>query len=321
MNDRTNLTLQETRVANGAEWSNGKPGILFAFIKQGRGRYASARQQQMVAPGDVLVANASGAGRLSAISREGMTMRYFYASLGPLVGLFASLEVCQLEHLNGRLSSLLYHPGTTPLARECHALIDTVPVRVSLAHRGHLLKVVTLLFSSFFEADASENRSGDANHVRMLDLLERMDSADLQNLSVSDLACRLGCGRRHLNRLFHDHFGTSVAALKMEMRLLKAAALLRDPAAKVINVAMDSGFNHLGLFSTCFKRRFGASPSEWRRQNLVGHSSPHDGDDDSAAPKGLRYEDCHFRYRGLCPWEKGHPKMVRPASGAQDGTW
>ncbi len=30
--------------------------------------------------------------------------------------------------------------------------------------------------------------------------------------------------------------------------------------SKVINVATQCGFNHLGLFNTCFKRRFGISP-------------------------------------------------------------
>jgi hypothetical protein len=68
-----------------------------------------------------------------------------------------------------------------------------------------------------------------------------------------------------LNRLFHEFFGFSVAALRMEMRLLKAVSLLRDPNIKVINVAEQCGFNHLGLFNTCFKRRFGQTPGQWRK--------------------------------------------------------
>jgi AraC-like DNA-binding protein len=51
----------------------------------------------------------------------------------------------------------------------------------------------------------------------------------------------------------------------MEMRLLKAISLLRDRDAKVINVAEQCGFNHLGLFNTCFRRRFGTSPGQWRK--------------------------------------------------------
>jgi AraC-like DNA-binding protein len=52
----------------------------------------------------------------------------------------------------------------------------------------------------------------------------------------------------------------------MEIRVLKAASLLRNPDEKVINVAEQCGFNHLGLFNTCFKLRFGVSPGQWRNQ-------------------------------------------------------
>jgi hypothetical protein len=85
-----------------------------------------------------------------------------------------------------------------------------------------------------------------------------------------------------LNRLFHQYFGFSLAALRMEMRLLKAMALLRDPDAKVINVAEKCGFNHLGLFNTCFKRRFGVTPGQWRNGSLAPVSP-------SRCPKRLRF--------------------------------
>jgi AraC-like DNA-binding protein len=58
-----------------------------------------------------------------------------------------------------------------------------------------------------------------------------------------------------------------VVALRTEMRLLKAVSLLRNPATKIIYVARESGFNHLGLFHHCFKKRFGSSPGQWRKAN------------------------------------------------------
>jgi hypothetical protein len=51
----------------------------------------------------------------------------------------------------------------------------------------------------------------------------------------------------------------------MEMRLVRAAACLRNEHAKVISVAEQCGFHHLGLFNTSFKRRFGTSPGQWRK--------------------------------------------------------
>ena len=99
----------------------------------------------------------------------------------------------------------------------------------------------------------------------MIQVFDKLSSAELLKLSVDELAAKFSCSRRHLNRLFHQHFGLSITALRMEMRLLKAVALLRNPREKIINVAEQCGFNHLGLFNTCFKRRYGTSPGQWHK--------------------------------------------------------
>ena len=96
------------------------------------------------------------------------------------------------------------------------------------------------------------------------------------------------------------------------MRLLTAITLLRDPEAKVTNVASQCGFNHLGLFSTCFRRRFNISPGEWRKissetcqppeQELVGSQAA-----------------CRLQTIGLCPWCKGRDAQGKPLPGRQGG--
>ncbi len=119
---------------------------------------------------------------------------------------------------------------------------------------------------------------------------------------MEELADKFGCSRRHLSRLFHQRFGLSVATLRMEMRLLKASSLLRDPGVKVINVAEQCGFNHLGLFNTCFKRRFGLTPGVWR--NTLNEKSQ---ESESKAED----EICPLQVNGICPMlGKGAPHIL-----------
>ena len=59
-------------------------------------------------------------------------------------------------------------------------------------------------------------------------------------------------------------------ARQIELRLQRARQLLTDSDAKIINVAYDSGYRHLGLFNAMFKKRFGVTPSEWRRSRSGG---------------------------------------------------
>ena len=99
--------------------------------------------------------------------------------------------------------------------------------------------------------------------------MENLSTDELLGCSVEDLAARLACSRRQLNRLFQNCFGLSVSAMKMEMRMLRAVSLLRNPDAKVLLIAGQCGFNHLGLFHICFRKRFGLSPSQWRTRDLA----------------------------------------------------
>ena len=152
----------------------------------------------------------------------------------------------------------------------------------------------------------------------MIQVFEKLSTDEILSLSVGELADKFGCSRRHLNRLFHQHFGFSVAALRMEMRLLKAVSLLRDPDAKVINVADACGFNHLGLFNTCFKRRFGASPGQYRKMKVPAATHPAVGSGSEAS--------CPLHVNGLCPWAGGPgnvhaaPEQPSPAPKGKPAT-
>ena len=124
--------------------------------------------------------------------------------------------------------------------------------------------------------------------------LERLSASEILNLSVEELAHKLGFCRRHLNRLFHQYFGVSVSHLRMELRMLKAVTLLRDPDSKIISVAEECGFNHLGLFNASFKRRFAISPRQWRNQSKAA--------DPASAGLSLNRQLCAARSAGRCPF-------------------
>jgi AraC-like DNA-binding protein len=160
------------------------------------------------------------------------------------------------------------------------------------------------IIADILDGEFKSLQSGRTGFVRiedhMLQVFEKLTSSDLLTLSADELAAKFGCSRRHLNRLFHHHFGLSIASLRMELRMLRAVCLLQNPNAKVINVAEQCGFNHLGLFNTCFKRRFGSSPGQWRSGSVKLPDKAVVEPDDSACP---------FQTNGLCP-KLGGPGML-----------
>lgn len=87
------------------------------------------------------------------------------------------------------------------------------------------------------------------------------------SLSASDVADGAGISERHLSRVFADA-GTSVPRQILARRLDLAYSLLSHGAApRIADVAARSGFTSMACFSEAFKRRFGTTAGEVRRQS------------------------------------------------------
>ena len=276
MNPQDHLTLRLESLKASEELALKGDALNFVFAKSGGGKFTFTKAAHRLAPADILIFNAASGGKLEVADRKGeFRFGTFSVSIESLLPLFAGHEITLLHHLAESLRDSKIHPGSSPLAVECQQLLKMVPAQLGLDHRGQLIRIAASLLSAEFQTIQAQRGSspGADNHVTQV--FEKLTAAELISLSVGELAARFNCSRRHLNRLFHQHFGASVATLRMEMRLLKAVSLLRDPSAKIINVAEDCGFNHLGLFNTCFKRRFGTSPGQWRKGLLpAANSSP-----------------------------------------------
>lgn len=297
MLSQEHLTLRLVRLKPSEKWIPGANGLSFVFPKGGGGKYVSKAVTQHLVPGDILVLNGTpeDEGGLCADEEGEMVFWFFAANFEHLFPLFASNEICMLQNVTEGFKGTKLYGAFSPLARECHRLLAEVPPQFDLDHRSQLLRVVAAILSVEFKAAQSYRVGFVRAEVHMIQVFEKLSANDLLSLSVGELAARFGCSKRHLNRLFHQHFGFSVAAMRMEMRLLKAASLLRDPDTKVINVAEQCGFNHLGLFNTCFKRRFGATPGQWRKM-----SAQAEGQSVRPVNDGVV---CPLRSKGLCPWD------------------
>lgn len=292
----SHLCLQLVRLKQPDNWAHKGHELGFIFPKGGSGNLDPSQEPQALLPGDVLIVNGAAPITISAIETAELTFWFFSAQLEHLFPLLGCTEISRLHGFTENLRNPRIYPALDPVAVECHRLLRESPPRFDLGHRGHLLRVVSILLAAEFKA-VSQLRDGFGTaDAHISQLFESLSVTEMLRLSVDELARRFSCSRRHLNRIFHQHFGLSVASLRMEMRLLKAATLLRDPETKVINVAESCGFNHLGLFNTCFKRRFGTTPSNWRRSALASSAA------ESPTPAAPERNSCRIRENGLCPW-------------------
>lgn len=89
-------------------------------------------------------------------------------------------------------------------------------------------------------------------------------------LSISDVASRLFLNPNYLRQLFRQETGESFVLYVTRMRLERALELLKDPTLKIQDVAERVGFEEQRYFSSCFKKFFQFTPTEYRESLKEG---------------------------------------------------
>jgi AraC-like DNA-binding protein len=303
MLEPNDLTLRLISLKWPREWAYGGEGLAFVLPSEGSGRYLEGKTTQRLAPGDVHISDGGRAGRIRPFDRGAIVFWCFAVRLEHVYPLLAAHEIPLFHTVSEKLKGSRLHTASSPTARQCHRLLKHIPPVLELEGRSHALRIATIVLAEEFRAARGRRLGVEGAAERLNRVLEGLSSEDLLDLSVEDLAVKFGCTRRHLNRLFQRHFGFSLSALRMEIRLLKAMSLLRNPDAKVSLVAEQCGFHHLGLFNACFKKRFSSTPGAWRT-----HSAEACGPPES---ERTRLSICPLHAKGLCGWSDLAPAGLK----------
>lgn len=96
-------------------------------------------------------------------------------------------------------------------------------------------------------------------------LIPWLDEHLAQEVTVAAMAQAVGMSERSFHRRCVASFRLPPARVLSELRLERARALLSDAWASVQDVGARCGFRDPATFSTAFARRFGASPTVFRR--------------------------------------------------------
>ena len=92
---------------------------------------------------------------------------------------------------------------------------------------------------------------------------------DLENPPTLEmLAKEVGCGEFHLSRTFSQHVGRTVPQYLRQLRLERAAQLLKEGRCNVTEAAMAVGYSSLSHFSKAFWETYGCCPGLYGNPKL-----------------------------------------------------
>ena len=86
-----------------------------------------------------------------------------------------------------------------------------------------------------------------------------------RSITLTDLAARLNYDYHYVSRLFRSLFHIPFIQFLNIFRLERAAELLLNDEKRIVDVALESGFQSTRTFNERFKAHYGVTPSEYRR--------------------------------------------------------
>ncbi|VFQ43145.1 dna glycosylase [Desulfoluna butyratoxydans] len=96
--------------------------------------------------------------------------------------------------------------------------------------------------------------------------LEKIYGGFLYDHSIGELAEEVGVSDRHLRQLFQDNLGAQPGAVARYHKALFAKKLLVYSDQSVTDIAYASGFGSIRQFNEVFKKAFGKTPTQVRRE-------------------------------------------------------
>jgi AraC-like DNA-binding protein len=269
MNVERHLVLQELTLSPSAEWFPHCNGWMMARVAEGSGYWlqsGAAHRQLNLGDGLIILRNANGIVRASQLNS--LKLQLFTIHPQYLNGLLTVVEWQQLEvAADNPLPPVSFFTADEPIGQKFMRLADQTPSD-RLPMRCALLLLWANAVSSLMPLPVSPPPGGNKLRDHFREHVGQMTEAELSERSLTELARQLHCSERHFSRLFREEFGVPFRARQNELRLQRARQLLADSNTSILNVANESGYRYLRPFNAIFKKRFGVTPTEWRRRYL-----------------------------------------------------
>lgn len=131
-----------------------------------------------------------------------------------------------------------------------------------------LLMEFLVLFSRAYLEQYKKEEAGEYKYTQyMYKALAYIEQNYTESIMVEDIANSVGLSTDYFSRMFKQFTGLTPMEYIKNVRLAKAAELLRQPEISIAHVATEVGFEDPGYFSRQFKQVLGVSPSLFQREN------------------------------------------------------
>ena len=128
-----------------------------------------------------------------------------------------------------------------------------------------MVQWMTWLMNKVFDLTQEERKEKTEKRItdQVIDYIREHYTEDINRNTLSE---RFHFSPEYIGKMFRKDTGTSLNDYINSLRVEKAKHLLENTNTKVIDIALEVGFNTLPYFSSVFKKYTGVSPAEFRKK-------------------------------------------------------
>ncbi len=141
-------------------------------------------------------------------------------------------------------------------------------LKTDVPNMSEILKVVKPLgymFISLRDECIAKAKGGDSSHIYENALRYIYDNY-MNNFTLEDMAKSLNYSPSYLRHAFKDKSGKTIASVLNSVRLSQAKQLLATTDLSITYIGTECGFCDGNYFSTVFKKKYGITPKQFRKQ-------------------------------------------------------
>lgn len=244
-------------------------------VKKGRGVVTVDMEPYEAGAGEAVVVFP---GQLHGISQCGSeAMEYENIIFLPSMLMSAESDLCTYDFLRpmteGGIGKPLHITGGLPdygAFMECIGILDQLCGKKNYAYqmgvKGTLFWFLGLIAGIWGPGAAGQPRK---SRERMKRLLEYMEEHYGEKITVEDGAELCFYSNSHFMKYFKQYMGVPFIQYLNEFRLEKAAGMLLTTPDPVTAVAQRCGFDNISYFNRLFRRKYGKTPGEYRKNGEI----------------------------------------------------
>ena len=123
--------------------------------------------------------------------------------------------------------------------------------------------------NGYINKRSSHEKSKYKSENAICSAIDFIDQNYNRSLTVDEIADHVGISSSHFMKLFREYTHTTCISYINKCRLTKAVELLETTRFNILDIATAVGYNNISLFNRDFKKIYGTTPKEIRKNAKI----------------------------------------------------